>query len=123
MMMENGLSLITVRKNELLEALEKNLGTHRSTFLEAQKGYRVAVIEVLDKMLKDAREGRQIRTIVELEEPQDMSKDYQRTIRMLQMSVKDEVQITEREFAQFVLDDWSWKAQFVSTSNMYNNTR
>ncbi len=124
MILENGLSIITVKKEDLLVALKKNRSEHRALFLEAQDGFRVAFIHELDKMLAEARANKSYRKIVELEEPHDHTRDYDRIIRMLEMSVKDEIQITETEFSQYVLDDWSWKHQFIETSNTYrNNTR
>lgn len=124
MLNDFGNSKVTVKKDELLAAIKKNRSTHRETFLEAQKGYRAAVIEELDRMLKDAREGRTIRRAVQLVEPQEHTKDYDRVIRMLEMSVADEIAITETQFSQYVLDEWGWTAAFVgSTSNYTNNAR
>jgi len=121
MIEENGLSVVTVKKEELLKELKKNLEGHRKMFLEAQAGFRTAFIKELDSMLEDARAGRSYRKMVMLEEPQDQSAAYARVIRMLEMCIKDTISITEQEFAQYVLDDWSWKKQFLATSNRYMN--
>jgi hypothetical protein len=124
MMDDSGTAGITVNKLELLTALKANRETHRRVFLEAQKGYREDVIQELDRMLQEAREGRRIRRAVELVEPQDHTKDYDRVIRMLEMCTKEEIFITENEFAQYVQDDWGWKQQFIgSTSNYTNRSR
>jgi hypothetical protein len=120
-MLENGLSVITVKKSELLSALKKNQEEHRALFLEAQEGYRKAVIKELDEMLAEARAGKGYRKIVNLIEPQDHTRDYLRIVRMLEMSIKDEIQISEQEFAWYVLDDWAWKSQFIATSTAYSS--
>jgi hypothetical protein len=120
MLADNGLSVITVKKTELLKALKKNMLTHRDEFLKAQVGYRKAVIQELDSMIQDAKANREIRTIIRLEAPSDHSSDYTRIIKMLEMNVKHTIQITEQQFSQYVLDDWAWKRAFVNTSNMYN---
>ena len=120
-MMDNGMTGVTVKKDELLTALKKNREEHRTTFLDAQKGYREDVIKELDQMLKDAREGKNIRRSVALIEPQDHTRDYDRAIRMLTMCVKEEIFITEQEFSQYVQDDWGWKAQFVGSTERYTN--
>lgn len=122
-MVENGLSVIRVEKADLLAALKENLKEHRTLFLEAQEGYRAAFIKELDEMLADARAGRNYRKVVALVEPQDHTKDYQRIIRMLEMTVSEQIPISEQEFAWYVLDDWAWKGQFVVTSNAYSNSR
>ena len=62
---------VKLEKDKLLEIVKKNRENHRAIFLEAQENYRKRVIEELDKMLQDAREGKRIRTTVELQAPID----------------------------------------------------
>jgi hypothetical protein len=123
MLNDFGEGKVTVKKDELLTAIRKNREEHRGMFLEAQKGYRESVIEELDKMLADARTGKDYRVFVGLTAPSDHTKDYDRVIHMLEMSTADEVSVTERQFSQFVLDEWGWKGDFVATSANYINKR
>ena len=110
---------VTVKRDELLEKLKENKVKHRQIFEKALEGYRLTAIELLDKALEDAKAGRTITTSVYLEEPVDQTKDYDRAIGMLEMSVDDEVTITSQEYAQYVMDDWSWKRQFLTTNMGY----
>ena len=123
LMNDFGESKITVKKDELLVKIRGNRDAHRGVFLEAQKGYREKVIDELDVMLKDAREGRGIRRTVELVEPQDHTRDYDRVIKMLEMMVGDEVVITDRQFAHFVLDEWEWQQAFEHSTRSYRGSR
>jgi len=118
---DGGQTGVTVKKTELLGELKKNRDAHRGLFEEAQKGYREAVIAELDKMLSEARSGKRIRRKVELVEPQDHTKDYDRVIRMLEMCVKDEVFVSETEFQMYVQDDWGWKHDFITQTSNYSN--
>lgn len=125
MLNDFGDSKVTVKKEQLLATLKGNLENHRKAFLEAQSGYREEVINQLDQQLKLARDHKQFNLLafVSLTAPQDHTKDYQRVIRMLEMSVADEISITEQQFSQFVLDDWGWKRDFVATSMRYSKTQ
>lgn len=114
-----GMSKVTVVKEELLNSMRDNRNKHREVFLKAQVGYRTAAIEELDRMLAEAREGKRIRRVVELVEPQEHTKDYDRVIKMLEMSTADEVVITEQQFSQYVLDEWGWMQQFVGSTARY----
>lgn len=114
-----GKSQVTVKKEELLEVLKKNRENHRGMFLKAQEGYRKFAIDKLDCMLKDAREGKQIRQQIGLVEPEDHTKDYDRVIRMLEMSQADEITLSERQFSQYVLDEWGWIESFTATNSRY----
>jgi hypothetical protein len=122
MLNDFGESKVTVKKGELLDAIRKNRETHRASFLEAQKGYRETVIKALDQTLAEAREGQRfiLERITALIMPQEHTADYDRVIKMLEMSVADEVTVTEQQFSQFVLDDWGWKKQFVTTNARYS---
>jgi hypothetical protein len=116
----DGLDEIKVKKDELLAAIKRNRDEHRGTFLKAQEGYREAVVKELDRMLEEARNGKPIRTVVSLPAPSDHTKDYDRVIRMLEMSTATEIKITSSAFAQYVLDEWNWKGAFMETSRRYS---
>jgi hypothetical protein len=112
-------SQITVKKLELLDKLRANRASHRKVFLKAQEGYRDAVIKELDRMLKDARDNKRLRVDVCLPAPQDHTPDYDRIILMLEMSVVETIVISERQFQQYVMDDWAWKGQFIDSVSSY----
>jgi hypothetical protein len=112
---------VTVRKQDLLAKLRENRKEHHNIFLEAQKSYREAAIKLLDQQLALARNGSpfMLSRIVKLAEPQDHTKDYDRAIAMLEMSVGDTITITAQEFANFVEDNWQWTYQWAASSLQY----
>lgn len=110
---------VTVNKDELLKALEENRNNHREEFLKAQEGWKTIILEELERRLSDARANRRIQASFNYPEPQDHTKDYDRVIRMVKMSVVDNITIQEHDFAQFVMDDWEWKAQWTASNINY----
>lgn len=112
---------VTVNKAELLKKVHENRSTHREIFLKAQEGYRKKFIEVLEQRLYDAKNGKQFEAVIALQEPMDMTKEYDRVISMLEMSVDDEVELDQKEYAAYVMDDWSWKRQFVTSNAAYTD--
>lgn len=115
---------IRVKKNELLEILHKNRKEHRNTFLDAQKVYRKLVIEKLDAKLAQAREGGQIhlRELTMIVEPQDHTRDYDRAIGMLEMSVEHEVSLSEHEYRTYVEDNWEWTRNWALSNSAYTSS-
>lgn len=115
-------SKVTVKKDELIAAVQKNRETHRSEFLRAQEDYRETVIAALDDALAAARNKKPFirEKLIELVPPQDHTSDYDRAIRMLTMSLADQIVISEHQFAQYVLDDWGWKAAWSMTNARYS---
>jgi hypothetical protein len=49
----------------------------------------------------------------------DQTKDYDRVIRMLEMTVDEIITIGAVEFQQYVMDDWTWKEQFTASNSAY----
>jgi hypothetical protein len=110
---------VKVERIALLQAIKGNRDAHRTMFLKAQEGYRAMMIEELDRMLQEAKDGKQIRRAVSLVEPQDHTEDYDRVITMLEMSVDKEIEIDASSFDQYVRDRWSWKQFADSTNALY----
>jgi hypothetical protein len=54
-----------------------------------------------------------------LPEPQDHTIDYDRVIKMLEMSVDSLIELDEGAFDQYVMDNWSWKGDALATNEMY----
>ena len=110
---------VIIRKNELLDVLERNQQGHRDKFLAAQAAYRAKVIEELDRRLADARAGRKIDLAFRMPVPEDHTTDYEREIRMLKMEVEDTVTLNAHLFDQLVMDNWDWSDRFTITNSVY----
>ena len=89
---------IKVNKTELLSILESNRSKHRQIFEEACDGYQRAVIKELEAQLKRAKEGIRRSMFINIPAPVDQTKEYDRAIAMLKMSVEQEVFLSEQDF-------------------------
>jgi hypothetical protein len=117
-----GESKVTVKKEELLSKMKQNCAAHREDYVIARKGYEAEVIAELERALGKAKAGTEFKTYFDdLDAPKEHVDDYETVIGMLEMSVADEITITERQFRQFVLDKWDWKADFVGTMSKYTS--
>ena len=115
---------VTVKQDTLLEILRENRETHKTDYEDAYKGYLETCGETLMKLLEEFNAGE--RETVQWTEypPQSQVKDYDRVIRMLELSVDSEIELQADEFANFVQDDWHWKDNWlISNSNYITKTR
>ena len=108
---------VTVRKEKLLEILNKNRAAHRAQFEEALIGYADACKEILQQRLDQIKAGKKISMSFHMPEPCDMTKEYDKIIAMLDISIDDEIELTQQEAQCYVLNDWSWM-HMVSSSNV-----
>lgn len=113
---------VKIKKAKLLAELKKNRTQHRKIFEEAQKGFRAEVIKQLDERLAEARAGKKIDIHIRLQEPVDQTADYDRAIRMLEMSEDATILLSEADFACYVLDDWAWKRNFLISNSAYSKS-
>ncbi len=104
---------ISVERDKLLDELKKNKGKHREIFLEAINGWQVKVIIELEKAVKDAVANRKYRTYINLPQPEDHTPEYNRIIEQVEWSYGDLIELDQNDFNHFVLDDWSWKPDFI----------
>ena len=113
------MKMVKVKKSELLEILKKNRQSHRTMFEKAQKGYRKEAIRLLDEALKDAREGRKVKTFIQLDAPIDQTEDYDVAIKMVEMSVDGNIELSEQDFKCYILDQWHWRQICLTTNSFY----
>jgi hypothetical protein len=113
------MNAVKVKREDLLTKVRANREAHRELFLKAQEGYRKLVIEELNKMLADARAGLPIKRSVSLTEPSDHTKDYDRVVAMLEMSVDETITLEAHDFDQYVMDNWDWSRFALSTNTAY----
>lgn len=102
--------------------LRENLAKHQAVFDEALSGYKLKVVEVLEKKLTDARAGRRIEEYIRIEQPVNQTHEYKRAIGMLEMSVDEDISLTTEEYENYVLDRWRWKADFLVKNAQYSVT-
>ena len=118
-----GLSVTTVKKVDLLKELKINLHNHTTEYEEAIKAYKEEAIKKLEKMLKDARKvevGEEITVCTTLPFPENHEKDYTAVIKQIEMDVREQIELTQTEFRQYVMDEWSWTDRFKNSIETYN---
>lgn len=111
---------IKIEREKLLEIVKANRENHRNIFLEALEGYRREVIRLLEERLEQARKGKRVTHIISLVQPMDQTREYDRVIRMLELTIDNPVELTEMEFAQYVQDEWNWRGAFLHSNAAYS---
>ena len=112
-----------MEKKDLLDKIKANKDKHRQIFLEAIEGFKKKAIEILEQKIEMLKNGKKTELYVRMPEPEDHTKDYNRVIEMISQNLLEEIELTEEEFARYVLDDWRWKDEFLSVSNTYTENR
>lgn len=115
---------IAVDRTTLIEKLRENRETHRSIFEEALTGYQEKALEELESKIEAIRSnGRKpISLFIHLPAPEDHTDDYDRVIGLLEWGVDDVVNLDDKEYANYVNDDWNWKQNWLISNSAYSVT-
>ena len=118
-----GVQTVRVNKDTLLERIKKNRDQHRQIFEEALDGWKKKITEVLEERYQAALQGKDFNVLIHLPRPEDHTDQYDTVIELLEMSLDDELELTQQEFANYALDKWQWQAQFLTTSAAYGSMK
>ena len=113
---------VKVEKNELLSIVRENKKKHVKEFEESVKDYKKGAITLAKRHVELAKSGEldQISAIKAMPpKPVSYEVEYERAIRMLELSVDTEIVLESDVFNQLVLDEWTWKNLFTATSALY----
>ena len=79
-------------------------------------------MEILERHLVNLRENRKISELIKIPVPRDQTKQYDRVIAMMEDTSQGEVELSGREYAQYMMDDWDWKSDFLASTVAYSET-
>ena len=113
---------VTVRKDELLETVRANRDTHRGVFEAALEGWKSEALRTLNNKVPDLEAGRLPALQWMVQAPEDHTRDYDKVIKMLEMSVDDEITLSQAEFTMYVMDQWAWRNQWVTSNSRFSET-
>lgn len=115
---------VRVNKEELLAKLRENRDQHVKDYKEAVVEYRKAALAEITTMLKQAKSKTdKIARAVTAPEPVSYESSYTTAIRMLEMSVDEEIELDQEDFAKYVEDNWQWRGAFAANTLSYKNSR
>ena len=117
-----GFDTVRVQKSDLEKIIKKNRSEHREIFEEAIENWHKQVQERLAILVSQAKKGPDaVELHIGLPRPDDHTNDYDRVLKMLELSQDDEFELSQHEFSQFVMDDFGWQGTFLATSSNYSS--
>lgn len=115
---------VKVNRDELLGIVRQNKEKHINEFYDAVEDYKKAVVKIAEENLELARSNN-LEDIAKIKgiphKPISYELSYTRAIRMLELSVDNEIELDENTFNQLVLDEWQWKQSFSTMNSTYKS--
>jgi hypothetical protein len=119
------LKTVNINKIQLINILKENLKKHAEDLDKVLINYRQEMIIKFQDHLTMFKTANTPKDIMELElnmwpqKPISHIDDYNKALRMAELSVDDVIELDEREFSKFVMDEWAWKQEFEMTKTLY----
>ena len=108
---------------KLVKILKENRETHAKTAAEMKEDHKVALKSILEQKIKDLEAGKKVSHKINLAEPMDYINKYDQVIKMLELTEDTNIQLTEYQFQQYVMDEWPEKETFRNVSDTYKSFR
>lgn len=124
-----GFKTVKVSKQKLLNRLKENRDKHKREFEKAFAGYQQAFLEQAKVLMEVAQqvveEGKRVELVgsIDLQVPEDHTKDYDAAISMVDWNEVDEgekIELSFEQFMFFVEDKWNWRKRHVGVFNAYS---
>lgn len=111
---------VKLNKADLLQVLKENLAKHTAEVAELRIDRTGKVLDHMEtesnRALNDANYQPVTKDFPMIESHEG---EYKKVIRMVEMSVDDEITLDSRSFDQYVMDNWAWKSALDFTKSLY----
>jgi hypothetical protein len=118
----NVMKSVKLNKKELLGIVRENKAKHILAYNEAVKDFIEAARTIVNFNVDKINEGT-VQSIAKCKliptAPTSYEDEYDRAIRMLELSVEKEIELEADVFNQLVLDEWQWKNNFAVMASTY----
>lgn len=116
---------IEVEKSVVLKVLKDNKEAHKKEFEEAMSGWIIRAKAKVQEILDTLNSEKASETKIELYLPKPISyeKEYEKAIKMLEYEIRDNISISSSDFNKYFLDEWAWKENFLSNTELYKSRR
>ncbi len=110
---------ITIKKKDLIEKIKENKTAHIKEYEEAVVTYKEEANKQLLEAKKELDNG-SLRIGITLTTPINKSEEYDKIIEMFNWEVKDEIELTQSEFNEYVHDDNEFSRQAKFANSFYS---
>ena len=108
---------IKLKKSDLISKIKSNKEAHIADYQEAVIAYKKEAEKQLKEQLEALINGN-LEIRLNLISPANKSEEYDKIISMFEWETRDEVELTQEEFKEYVLDE----AKFAIHSKFLNST-
>lgn len=112
---------ILLKKEDLIKQIKENKEIHVKEFNEAVIAYKEEAVKQLSTELSRVKEGA-VDAKLDLVTPVNNTENYDKILQMFEWDVRDEVELTQDEFLEYVQDETDFAIQAKLSNTFYSNS-
>jgi hypothetical protein len=109
---------VTINKAKLVEKIKENKEVHIKDYNEAVEAYKLEALKQLEKAKTELDNG-SLSIRIQLTTPVNRAEEYDKVIEMFNWEVKEEIELTQHEFNEYVHDDNDSSRNAKMMNSMY----
>lgn len=114
----NGDRTLEVKKSAIIEAVKANKEKHQEAYKKAVEAYKKEALRQLAELTEKVKNGA-LDIRLDLTTPVDMGTSYDDIIDMFEFDVREEVELTQREYNEYVKDKTETARHAAMSNSMY----
>jgi hypothetical protein len=118
-MYQTGSRTIKVKKADLIEKIKENKKNHIEMYDKAIIAYKKEALEQIKKITDEVNDG-VLDIKLDLVTPIDNTDNYDKIIQIFEWEVKDEVELTQSEFKEYVQDETQFAQEAMFSNTLYS---
>lgn len=115
------MTIITVKKEDLINELKKNRDAHQEEYNNAYVGYKQLCIEALEEKLATVNEDEDFDMYFNevSNPPDDHTQDYQNVIDILEIGEDDTIKLGVNDYMKYYKNNWEWRRSWGMSNATY----
>ncbi len=114
--------VIAIKKADLIAKITENKEKHIKEFEEAKEAYVIEANKQIEKAKKEL-DGGSFEIFIKLTTPVNRAEEYDKVIGMFTWEVKEEIELTQSEFNDYIYDDNDSSRAAKFSNSFYSSGR
>ena len=112
---------ILLKKEDLIEKIKENKEIHVKEFEEAVVAYKEEALKQLGRQTEKVKEGC-LEAKLDLITPVNNAENYDKILQMFEWDVRDEVELSQNEFLEYVQDETEFAVAAKFSNTYYSSS-
>lgn len=110
--------VVLMKKQDLINKIQENKKNHEKDYLEAVEAYKKEAQKQLNQQ-QTALDNGNIQLRLNLVTPINCAADYDKVLEMFKWEIKDEVELTQKKFNEYIHDETSFAVATKFSNSTY----